>query len=61
VKARVDQMAAGTLPTGVTFPVPPATSDSMRTAQGIYSTVIVKWMDPITYFDGTRTTTTSTR
>ncbi len=52
VKARVDQMAAGTLPTGVTFPLPPATSDSVRTAQGIYSTVIVKWMDPITYFDG---------
>lgn len=52
VKARVAQMAAGTLPAGVTFPVPPATTDSVRTAQGLYPTVIVKWMDPLTYNDG---------
>ncbi len=52
VKARVDQVAAGTLPAGVSFPLPSAATDNVRTVQGVHSTVVTKWMDPLSYADG---------
>jgi len=47
VKARVDQVVAGRMPTPMVFPLPPAATDSVRTVPGLFSTTVIKWMDPI--------------
>ncbi|MBZ4417095.1 PhoX family phosphatase [Myxococcus sp. RHSTA-1-4] len=49
VKARVDQVVAGTLPTPMVFPLPSASTDTVRTVPGLFSTTVIKWMDPIGY------------
>ncbi|MCE9666717.1 DUF839 domain-containing protein [Myxococcus stipitatus] len=49
VKARVDQVVAGSLPSPLVFPLPPASTDTVRTVPGLYSTTVIKWMDPITF------------
>ncbi|NTX04206.1 MULTISPECIES: alkaline phosphatase PhoX [Myxococcus] len=49
VKARVDQFVAGSLPTPLVFPLPPASTDSVRTVPGLFSSTVIKWMDPITF------------
>jgi hypothetical protein len=51
VRTRVDQVARGTLPTDVVFPVPAAATDTLRTIPGLYSTVVVKWLDPLSFDD----------
>lgn len=52
IKARVTQVAQNSLPSGVLFPLPSAATDTVRTAGGLYSNVVIKWLDPITYYDG---------
>jgi uncharacterized protein len=52
VKARVEQVTTQSLPAGVVFPLPGASTDTVRTVSGLSSNVVVKWLDPITYFDG---------
>jgi secreted PhoX family phosphatase len=47
VKARVNQVAAGSMPTPMVFPLPSASTDSVRTVPGLFSTTVIKWMDPI--------------
>jgi secreted PhoX family phosphatase len=47
VKARVDQVVAGNLPTPIVFPLPSAATDTVRTVPGLFSTTVIKWMDPI--------------
>jgi hypothetical protein len=42
-------MADGTLPAFVQFPLAPASTDSVRSIAGLWSNVIIKWLDPITY------------
>lgn len=49
VKARVDQVVAGTLPTPFVFPLSSASTDSVRTVPGLYPTTVIKWMDPVTF------------
>lgn len=51
LRKRVDQVAKGTLPPDVVFPVPAAATDSIRTVPGVYSTVIVKWLDALSFDD----------
>lgn len=51
VRARVDQVARNTLPSSIVFPVPAAATDSLRTIPGVYSTVVVKWFDPLSFED----------
>jgi hypothetical protein len=49
VKARVNQVGQNQLPENVTFPLNPAATDSVRTVKGLYSTVVVKWFDPLSF------------
>jgi secreted PhoX family phosphatase len=49
VKTRVTQVANNLLPSSVAFPLPPAATDTVRTIQGLYSTVVVKWFDPLSF------------
>jgi secreted PhoX family phosphatase len=49
VKARVGQVARNQLAADVAFPLPPAGTDTLRTIQGLYSTVVVKWFDPLSF------------
>jgi secreted PhoX family phosphatase len=49
VKARVDQVVAGQLPTPMVFPLPSASTDTVRTVPGLFSTTVIKWMDPIAF------------
>jgi len=47
VRKRVQQYSEGSLPEGAVFPLPNAFTDTVRTAPGIQSQVVVKWLDPI--------------
>lgn len=47
VKARVEQVVAGNMPTPMVFPLPSASTDTVRTVPGLFSTTVIKWMDPI--------------
>ncbi|WP_163996796.1 PhoX family protein [Pyxidicoccus caerfyrddinensis] len=49
VKARVNQVVAGQMPTPMVFPLPPASTDTVRTVPGLFSSTVIKWMDPIGY------------
>jgi secreted PhoX family phosphatase len=49
IKARVEQVAMGTLPAGVQFPLAPAATDSVRAIAGLASNIVVKWLDPLTF------------
>jgi secreted PhoX family phosphatase len=49
VKARVNQVMHNQLPLNVAFPLPAAATESVRTVRGLYSTVVVKWFDPLSY------------
>lgn len=48
VKARVNQMATGTLPPGVVFPLANATDDTVRALPELGTQVVIKWLDPLT-------------
>jgi hypothetical protein len=49
VKARVNQVVAGQMPTPMVFPLPSASTDTVRTVPGLFSTTVIKWMDPVTF------------
>lgn len=49
VKARVDQVANDTLPTGAIFPLPSGATDTVRSLAGLSTNVVVRWMDPISF------------
>jgi hypothetical protein len=49
VKTRVTQSANNLLPADSSFPLAPAATDSIRTIPGLFSTVVVKWMDPLSF------------
>ncbi|UQA63899.1 DUF839 domain-containing protein [Polyangium aurulentum] len=49
VRARVQQVAEGTLPSHVQFPLAPASTDSVRAIDGLAPSVIANWLDPLTY------------
>ncbi len=49
VKARVHQVAQNPLASNVAFPLPPAATDTLRTVPGLFSTVVVKWFDPLSF------------
>lgn len=49
VKKRVAQVSHNELPSSVMFPVSSAATDTVRTAQGLFSTVVVKWFDPLSF------------
>jgi secreted PhoX family phosphatase len=49
VKARVMQVAEGSLPASVQFPLAPASTDSVRAIAGVWPNVVIKWLDPLTY------------
>lgn len=49
VKVRVNQVGQNQLPSDVAFPLPSAATDTVRTVQGLFSTVVVKWMDPLSF------------
>jgi hypothetical protein len=51
VRKRVDQVARNTLPADVVFPLQAAATDTLRTIPGVYSTVMVKWLDPLSFDD----------
>ena len=47
IQARIAQLATGTLPASVDFPLPLAATDSVRVLAGLRSNVVMKWMDPL--------------
>ena len=49
VRARVDQVARGTLPEGVQFPLANAATDNVRAIAGLSTNVVVSWLDPLTF------------
>ncbi|MDI1443065.1 alkaline phosphatase PhoX [Polyangium sp. 6x1] len=49
VRTRVDQVARGTLPEGVEFPLPNASTDDVRAIAGLSPNVVVSWLDPLTF------------
>jgi uncharacterized protein len=49
VESRVAQWDDGTLPTGVQFPLVPATTDTVRSIRDTRPHVLVKWLDPLAY------------
>lgn len=51
VKALVDAYARGELPEGFQFPLAPASTDTVRTIQGLRASVVAKWLDPLTRSD----------
>lgn len=48
VRARVDQIATNTLPAGARFPVANTTDDTLRTLPELQSSVVARWLDPLT-------------
>ena len=49
VRTRVNQVATGTLPPGVQFPLANAATDSVRAIAGLSGNVVVAWLDPLTF------------
>ncbi|MDC3953996.1 PhoX family protein [Polyangium jinanense] len=49
VRTRVDQVAKGTLPPGVQFPLANAATDSVRAIAGLSGNVVATWLDPLTF------------
>jgi hypothetical protein len=49
VKARVDQYARNTLPSGYQFPLANSGTDTVRCIQGLVPNLVVKWLDPLTF------------
>ncbi|MDI1433271.1 PhoX family protein [Polyangium sorediatum] len=49
VRARVDQVARGTLPKGVAFPLPNTSTESVQAIAGLSPNVVVSWLDPLTF------------
>ncbi|MDC3954386.1 PhoX family protein [Polyangium jinanense] len=49
VRMRVDQVARGTLPKGVEFPLANTSTDSVRAIAGLSPNVVVSWLDPLTF------------
>lgn len=49
VRARVDQVARGTLPEGVEFPLANAATDDVRAIAGLSMNVVVSWLDPLSF------------
>lgn len=49
VRYRVNQVATGTLPVGVQFPLANASTDSVRAIAGLSSNVVASWLDPLTF------------
>ena len=49
VKARAEQLATGTLPGGVQFPLHAASTDTVRAIAGLQANVVVRWLDPLSY------------
>lgn len=48
VRRYVDLYSKGSLPASVVFPLPNATSDSVRTISNVQHNVVAKWLDPLT-------------
>ncbi len=48
VRQRVDEVAKGALPPNAVFPLPNATTDTVRTLPELSHNVVIKWLDPIT-------------
>ena len=48
VRMRVDEVAKGALPQNAVFPLPNATTDTVRTLPEWSHNVVIKWLDPIT-------------
>jgi hypothetical protein len=51
VRARIDQIANGTLPEWEQFPLMAASTDTVRSIRGLSHNVVVKWLDALTYDD----------
>lgn len=49
VRARVQQVATGTLPPGVQFPLANAATDDVRAIAGLSGNVVAAWLDPLTF------------
>ncbi|MCP3141337.1 PhoX family protein [Pyxidicoccus xibeiensis] len=49
VKLRVDQVVTNQLPTPMVFPLPSSSTDTVRTVPGLFSSTVIKWMDPVTF------------
>lgn len=58
VKALVESYGRNALPAGLEFPLPPATTDSVRAIRGLVPDVVVKWLDPLTWDNMTGATVT---
>jgi secreted PhoX family phosphatase len=53
VKDLVQLWTTNTLPAGLEFPLANATSDDVRALQGLHHNVVVSWLDPLVWDDGT--------
>lgn len=51
VRVRADQLARGTLPATAGFPLANASTDAVRSVGGTRASVVVRWLDPLTYDD----------
>jgi uncharacterized protein len=60
VKELVTKYGTNSLPASFEFPLPPATTDTVRAIQGLFPNVVVKWMDPIGW-DNMSTSTVTPR
>lgn len=49
VRARVEQVATGTLPVGIQFPLANAATDGVRSIAGLSAHVVAVWLDPLTF------------
>ncbi|WP_147469393.1 alkaline phosphatase PhoX [Corallococcus sp. AB045] len=52
VKARVEQVVTGRLPSPLVFPLSSASTDTVRSVPGLYPTTVIKWMDPLAFAKG---------
>ncbi|MHA7632562.1 PhoX family protein [Corallococcus sp. M7] len=52
VKARVEQVVTGKLPSPLVFPLSSASTDTVRSVPGLYPTTVIKWMDPLAFAKG---------
>lgn len=51
VRAQVDRYARGTLPPAESFPLSPASTDSVRSIRGTHANLVARWLDPLTWSD----------